>query len=277
MVNPADVAPVRVAPTSQASRFRIRPFALHRPSSVGDVVRLLGEHGERAVVMGGGVDVVNRLKAGAHCEHLIAVTSVEGLDEVRLEGGHLRIGSTVTHSQFASDTQVARLLPGVQALWVTIGSPRIRNAGTLAGNILSGAPRYDVMPIMLALGARLVFATDEPRFLTSIEVPVDSTPILVYDASHKPVVSVAVCLRPRPEGGQQLTIAVGAAHASATALALDLPAGSSLGAAAEELAHEAVRQLPVPLEDHVASAGYRQHLIRVLVQRQLSELAATRT
>ena len=257
-----------------SSRHRIGEFVLHRPQTTDEVVALLHRHGHRAMVMAGGVDVVNRLKAGQAVDHVIWLGSVGGLDVIERSERHLRIGPTVTHARFAADESVLRSLPDVGAIWSRIGSPRIRAAGTLAGNILAASSTYDVLPLMLALRARLVFHPDEPRFLTGIDIPTGGPVALRYEREHKPVVTVAVAVRRDDEGRPVGRVAVGCAHQRAVSVSLGrLPLGSELVEQAEALAADAVSRLPVPVEDHVASAGYRRRVMGVLIRRQLAGLA----
>lgn len=73
-----------------SSRHRIPDFTLHRPATLADVLELLDRHGERATLMAGGVDVMNRLKAGVTTEHLVWLPAVVGLDGIEDEGGAAR-------------------------------------------------------------------------------------------------------------------------------------------------------------------------------------------
>jgi carbon-monoxide dehydrogenase medium subunit len=257
-----------------SSRHRIGEFVLHRPRTSDEVVALLRRYGDRAVLMAGGVDVLNQLKAGDAIGHVIWLGSVSGLDLIECSAELLRIGPTVTHARFAADNSVLRYLPDVGPIWSRIASPRIRAAGTLAGNILAASSAYDVLPLMLALGARLIFHPDEPRFLVAIEIPTDGPVALRYDRVHKPVVSVAVAVRRgedlRPVG----RVAVGCAYPQAISVPLGpLPQGKDVTEQAAAVAADAVSRLPVPVEDHVASADYRRRVMGVLIKRQLVGLA----
>jgi len=257
-----------------SSRHRIGDFVLHRPRTTDEVVSLLGRYGDRSVLMAGGVDVLNRLKAGLAIDHVIWLGSVSGLDRIERSGQHLRIGPTVTHARFAADESVLRYLPDVGPIWSRIASPRIRAAGTLAGNILAPSSTYDVLPLMLALGARLIFHPDEPRFLIAIEIPTDGPVALHYDREHKPVASVAVVARRGKDGRPVGRVAVGCAFSQAVSVPLGpLPQGGDVIGQAPALAADAVRRLPTPVEDHVASADYRRRVMEVLIRRKLVGLA----
>ena len=86
---------------------------------------------------------------------LIDITQIPGLDRIKCEEGLIKIGALVTHHQVAVSPLLREKAGALSqgASWV--GSPQIRNLGTVGGNIVSGQPGADVTIPLLALNARV--------------------------------------------------------------------------------------------------------------------------
>ena len=108
-----------------------------------------------AVLLAGGTDVglwvTKRLE---QFENVIYTGCVPELDRVDVSDGELTVGAAVTVSDGMA--VLADEFPELQELFVRYGSPPIRNAATLGGNIANGSPIGDSMPALMALDARLV-------------------------------------------------------------------------------------------------------------------------
>jgi len=244
----------------------IFPFRLHRPATVEEALAAAAVAEGRAVYMAGGLDLVARLRAGERVTDLVFLPGIAELRRISRVNGLLRVGACVTHHQFESDSVVATTLPEAAPIWRDLGNVRVRMAGTLGGNLLAGRPHYDVAPILLALGARPVFAGGE-GLLTAVEIPLPRERRLGFDRSLKPIVSVAVAVERAPTGELTGRAAVGCAYPRAVVQLLEL------GQPIERTAEAAARALPEPLNDVVASAGYRRRMIGVLIRRLLQRLA----
>jgi CO/xanthine dehydrogenase FAD-binding subunit len=105
-----------------------------------------------AVPIAGGTDVMvdvnfGRLRPPA----LLDLTQVPELSRWERTDGLLRIGAGVTYTRLI--TELGGLLPGLAMASRTVGSPQIRNRGTLGGNLGSASPAGDTLPVLLAAGA----------------------------------------------------------------------------------------------------------------------------
>lgn len=256
-----------------ASRHRIGPFSLHRPVTAAEAYEVLNRYGTRAVAMGGGVDLSNRLKSGERIDHIVYLRDASDLTRIVRREGWLRVGAAVTHQQFTRDPAVGRALPDLVMAWHTIGNPRVRAAGTLGGNLITAAPHYDVGPLVAAAGARLIYEDKAQRLLSHIDFPIDGRLALGYETAYKPVVSVAVAALQDTTGSWRGRAVVGCAYPEpATAALRGTDDVGELVDASRELARSVCQDLPAPVDDHVASAAYRRRLIEVLVRRLLAEI-----
>lgn len=140
----------------------------YTPTSVDDALRLLAEHGPDARVVAGGTDLVVELKRGSRqVDVLIDVTRIGGLNRVVLDGDRVHIGPAVTHNRaVASDHLIERGYPLALACW-QVGTPQLRNRGTIAGNLVTASPANDTIAALWALEARLrLSSVDGERELT---------------------------------------------------------------------------------------------------------------
>ena len=115
-------------------------FALYRPESLADALRLLDEHGARGWTMAGGMDTFDWLKDRTkRTEAVIALDEIAELRGIKEANGGLEIGATTTLTEVANHPvikQKFKLLADAAAL---VASPQIRNQGTLGGNITQDA------------------------------------------------------------------------------------------------------------------------------------------
>jgi carbon-monoxide dehydrogenase medium subunit len=128
-----------------------------QPRSIDEVVRLLAQYGIDARVIAGGTDLLFDLERRLRTPKvLIDISRVPGLDYVREDGDHIRIGANVTHSQvLASKLLRERAYPLVLAC-AEIGLPQVRNRATVVGNIVTASPANDAIAALWAMGAELV-------------------------------------------------------------------------------------------------------------------------
>src|SRR5215213_5392493 len=95
-------------------------------------------------------------------EALIDCGRVEELRGWRREGDELVLGAAVTYTQ-AAGGELASELPALAAASRTVGSPQIRNRGTIGGNLATASPAGDALPPLLIEDARVEIASSRGR------------------------------------------------------------------------------------------------------------------
>jgi len=131
-------------------------FAYHRPADVTEVIEVLAAEGRDACVLAGGTLVVPELTIGSVQPTAVVDLRSAGLDTIRADGDHLRIGATTTYADLAASEAVAQRAPVLQSLARGItGGPQIRNQGTIGGSACYASPSSDVPAALVALDARL--------------------------------------------------------------------------------------------------------------------------
>jgi len=135
-------------------------FAYAFPKSLGEALDILKDYGERARVIAGGTDLMMAIKEGRlRSELLVDISRVPDLRFIREEGDQLCIGPLVTHAELASSGPIKNGAPVLGRAAHSIGSPQIRNMGTIGGNIVNASPAADTIPALVVLGAQLILKT----------------------------------------------------------------------------------------------------------------------
>jgi CO/xanthine dehydrogenase FAD-binding subunit len=88
---------------------------------------------------------------------MLDLTRVPDLTEWRPENGRLRIGAGVTYTRLIAE--LGDRLPGLAIASRTVGSPQIRNRGTIGGNLGTSSPAGDGLPPLFASGAEVELAS----------------------------------------------------------------------------------------------------------------------
>lgn len=109
-------------------------------------------------LLAGGTDLMVDLNFGRkRPERVIAIDRVRELDHLE-RNGRIRVGSGVTYSRMLREDVGSVALREAAR---TVGSPQIRNAGTLGGNIATSSPAGDTLPVLAALDARVVLRSKQ--------------------------------------------------------------------------------------------------------------------
>jgi len=133
-------------------------FQYHAPKTLMEAVELMDTL-ENAKPVTGGTDLVPLLReAACRPSHLVDLNNVAELNYVREQEGFICIGATATHSQVAS-SELMRMAPGVVDAVSRIGSPQIRNRGSVAGNLCNASPAADSAPPLLVYDAEVRIAS----------------------------------------------------------------------------------------------------------------------
>jgi len=121
---------------------------------------MLKERQGRARVIAGGTDLIIQLKkkeVTARC--LVDVTNLDELKGIELEDGFIRVGACVTHQELASSSLIRERAAALAEGASQVGSPQIRNMGTVGGNIVNAQPAADTVVPLMALEAEVEVVT----------------------------------------------------------------------------------------------------------------------
>ena len=275
------------------------PFDLHRARSVDEARELLERHGEDAAVICGGTELLLLLKLGfAAYGHLVDIRGVGELAGIRFDDGAIVIGSTVTHREIERSPLVLDRLPALAAMERRVANIRVRNVGTLGGNLCFSDPHSDPATFLLALDAEAEYEgrrvplsqflvgpyeteLRHGQLLAAIRIPLPTPRTAIAHRKlafrERPAATVTCAVRVEDGTVAEARIAVGSVGARAVraaaaerALARSEVADAAATAEAAALAAEAGEAV----DDANGSAAYKQQLVRVLVTRCFADATA---
>ncbi len=121
-----------------------------------EALETLKVYAGKARIIAGGTDLIPRLKEKElEVECAVDITRIEGLNKIEREGGLVRIGAAVTHHQVISSPFLREMVPLLVEAAAEVGTPQVRNQGTVLGNIINAQPAADTGVALLALGAEV--------------------------------------------------------------------------------------------------------------------------
>ena len=128
-----------------------------KPATWPEALAMKAAHPD-ALPIAGGTDVMVEINFDrARPASIIDLTRIAALDEWGMDGDLLRIGAGVTYTRIIEE--LGDRLPGLAMASRTVGSPQIRNRGTVGGNLGSASPAGDAHPPLLALDALVELAS----------------------------------------------------------------------------------------------------------------------
>ena len=272
----------------------------HRPTTLREALRLKAEH-PGALPIAGGTDVMVELNFDRHRPPaLLDLGGVAELAEWSITDGQVRLGAAVPYTTVINE--LAGQLPGLAIASRTVGSPQIRNRGTIGGNLGSASPAGDAHPPLLASDAivevasvrgerripigefflgvkRNALAGDE--LIVAVHVPVASGPQQFAKIGTRNAMVIAVCSFALALHPSRRTVGTGIGSAAPTpvrATAAEQFAAGSLdwedrAPVPEPILRrfgELVAEAASPIDDVRGSAAYRRHALAVLARRTLT-------
>lgn len=275
-----------------------------RPASWSDALAAKAEQPAAAPLAGGTDLMVDINFDRRRPEALLDLNPIGELADWASDDGHLVLGATLPYTRVI--TELGDQLPGLAMASRTIGSPQIRNRGSIGGNLGSASPAGDSHPVLLALnavvevasarGSRLIpvdefylapkrsaLAPDE--LIRAVRIPVGAGPCQFAKVGTRNAMVIAVCsfaVALHPATG---SVRTGIGSAAPTPLragaAEEFLAGeldssgrwesrTELPAAVAGRFGELVAQAASPIDDVRGVARYRRHALAVLARRTLT-------
>lgn len=271
-------------------------MTVHSPRTIDQAVALLEKH-PSAMILSGGTDFM--VEVNFNHRKPSEVVSMRAIEELRQwsidrDTNSIFIGAGVTYSTIeASD--IAQVAPALAEASRTVGSPQIRAAGTIGGNLGTCSPAGDALPVLAALDAKIHLASNAGRrevnfadfmvgpkknsLFTGEMVLGVSLPIVEgwqgyakVGVRNAMVISIASACLVRNASDDSVRVALGsvgptvirARAAESWWMEQGTPRSSSemLSEFGAHCASEAS-----PITDHRSTAEYRRHAIKVLCTR----------
>jgi len=275
-----------------------------QPTSWADALAIKAERPE-ALPIAGGTDVMVELNFDSRRPAaLLDLTKIPELADWSAGAGLVRLGAGVTYTRLTGE--LAGLLPGLAMAARTVGSPQIRNRGTVGGNLGAASPAGDCHPPLLATGATIEVASvrgtraipaasfftgvkrnalEADELIAAVLIPAATGPqqfskIGTRNAMVIAVASFAIALDP---GRKAVGTGIGSAAPTPRRAAA---AGAFLAGALDEAGlwesraglpawvvsefGERVKAAADPVDDVRGTAAYRRHGLAVMARRTLT-------
>ena len=280
-------------------------FDYHSPKTLSEAIGLLSRLGEGAKVLSGGQSLLPlmKLRLGS-AGHLVDIGRIPGLEDIREEGGFLKIGGRVRESDLEHHAVVRQKYPILADTAAVIADPLVRNMATVGGNLAHGDPANDHPATMLALGASVV--VQGPKGERTIPIDQFFTGLFETALAHDEILTEIRIPAPPPKSGGayvKLERKVGDFATAGAAVQLTLGAGGEVArvgigltnagltpvraTAAEKflqgkkLDETTIRQAARlaadaadPSPDRRGSVEYKREMARVLTARALKRAAS---
>jgi carbon-monoxide dehydrogenase medium subunit len=275
-------------------------------ANLDEALQALNEFQGKARIVAGGTDLLLEMERGVRkgIKVLVDITRVEGLDQIKLDEQQvIHLGPMVTHNQCVASKLIREnAFPLAQACW-QVGSPQIRNRGTIAGNVITASPANDSISPLMALGAKVTLRSQKGErvvaledFYTGVRKTVMQTDELLVDiafpampAEQKGVYSKYALRRAQAisvvNSSIVLTFDKGTVVHSSITMGAVAPTiihakeaeaflmGKKLSTDVIETAAGLIAKASTPISDIRSSAQYRQEIVKVISRRGLTALA----
>ena len=279
----------------------LQSLQLIQPTTVHEASQALSEFGDRAKIYAGGAELLLLLRNGLlDAEVLVDVKQIPRLHRVELVENSLRIGACVTHQALATSALVREHAPSFAYAESQVANIRVRNQGTLGGNLAFNDPHSDPGTVLLIHDASVLIgnekgerrvtldeffvdmyatALEAGELLLEVEIPwLPAGMKSAYRRLHRyqrPTLGVAVAARFNEQAITDARLAVGCVGPKALRLTeLERKMnGSKLNEAKTILAQQKkyLRDLLQPVDDLLGSADYKLYMTGVMLGDALDQ------
>jgi carbon-monoxide dehydrogenase medium subunit len=264
-------------------------FDYTRAGSAEEAISLIGEHGEDAKFLAGGMSLIPLMKLRlATPTVLVDLGRVPDLSYIRENDDTIAIGALTRHRDLETSDVLEKQCGVLRAVAAQVGDNQVRHRGTIGGSVVHGDPASDLPAALLALdaqfvlrgpaGERTVAASDffvgfletaaaPDELLCEVRVPNSGPSGFAYQKFNRRAQDWAIvgAVAAKVNGGTHVALV----NMGSTPLrASGVEAALAQGASAADAAEHAAEGTEAP-QDLNASPEYREHLARVLVRRAL--------
>jgi carbon-monoxide dehydrogenase medium subunit len=131
----------------------------YQVSNLSEAITLLAEEKEKLKIIAGGTDLwlENKNKLHEDIDGFIDISRIQGLDRIYFDKKQkIHLDPLVTHAHCVRSSIIKSYAFCLYEACKSVGSPQIRNRGTVAGNVVTGSPANDTIPALMVLDAVIV-------------------------------------------------------------------------------------------------------------------------
>ena len=275
----------------------LKEFSYLAPNNKKQLLKLLAEHsgksgvGKTAKILAGGTDILVNIRNGFNkVEFLIDIKKIKEYSKLCFDKKTgLYIGANVTYIELINNKDVKKHYPILIETAEKVGSPQLRNRGTIIGNICTASPAADMSRSLLCLGAQVNIVSEKGKrsikikdffigvkktalktgeMVESITIPLDMIDATFGDEKLKRIkghdlAQAAVSIVKKDK---VLRVAI-----SSCAIVPVLLKDFKSNASVETVCKEALKSIS-PIDDIRASKDYRIHMVKTYIKRIMNTL-----
>lgn len=147
----------------------MKEFEYFKPKNLDEALELAKEFKNNKRFLAGGTDLIVRLKDNLIKEdNIIDLTEIDELKGIDENGENIEIGSLVTFSEIIESEILNKNSPLLVLASKKVGSPQIRNKGTIGGNLCNASPAGDSIPPLICEDAELILKSKNGERIVKI-------------------------------------------------------------------------------------------------------------
>jgi len=140
------------------------------PQKIEKALEILSKYGEEIKIIAGGTDLLVQYYDRLYeINNWLDLKNILELKKIRISKNQIEIGATVTHLQLENSEDIKKYFPILSQAAADIGSPQIRNRGTVGGNIVNASPAGDLLPPLMAYDAQFKLLSVQKEELIPVE------------------------------------------------------------------------------------------------------------
>ncbi len=130
-------------------------FEYFRPESLISALQFLDAHGDQTSLLAGGTDLMIAARNGElKSRFVLDISRLDELNRIEKVDGLCAVGAGVTFTEISNSPEILASAPVLARAAKTVGSPQIRNLGTIGGNVANASPAADGVPPLVVLRTR---------------------------------------------------------------------------------------------------------------------------
>lgn len=142
----------------------MKEFNFYSPTTLDEALNILSEVKGSVSVIAGGTDLVMELQERSHsAENIVSIKKIPELKYIRVEDGKVRIGALTTFTELENHLYIQEHVKSLRYVCEHVGSPQIRNLGTIGGNVVNASVAGDSPTTFMALDATVVLQSVRGR------------------------------------------------------------------------------------------------------------------
>jgi len=149
---------------------RTVPCQYFAPKKIEEALKILSKYGKEIKVIAGGTDLLIQYSDRLYeVNGWLDLKNIKELRNIKINKNQMEIGAMVTHARLENSEEIKKYYPVLSQAAADIGSPQIRNRGTIGGNIVNASPAGDLLAPLMAYDAQFKFLSTQGEKIVPAE------------------------------------------------------------------------------------------------------------